>query len=295
MSATGSVVIASANRPHILKETVRSVLEQTVQPQELVVSVPQEQDFPLVPDEFPARVKRVIAPTGLARQRNFGFRALTVKTDFVTFLDDDIILHRDYLYYLSQAFATRPHAVCIMGHLLANGNISLERAKELCHSPPKSPQNLQSDYYATSATWGHLYGANMSFAWHFLEQECFDERLPLYSEMEDTDMGTRARRRGEVGYYFACQGVHLQAASGRINYKKRGFSQIMNFYYLVRKGTIPAEGHKQHVVKKIAANAVLVLLPRQTRKRIGLPIGNLYAVRHILVGRIEPELILNLK
>jgi len=182
-----------------------------------------------------------------------------------------------------------------MGHLLANGNISLERARALCYAPPKEPKALEDKYYATSATWGYLYGANMSFRWHFLEREPFDERLPLYSEMEDTDMGTRARRCGEVGYYFACQGVHLQAASGRINYKKRGFSQIMNFYYLAHKGTIPTKDYKRYLVKKVAANAVLLLLPRQTRKRIGLLIGNLYAVRHILVGRIEPELILNLK
>jgi glycosyltransferase involved in cell wall biosynthesis len=44
MSATCSVIIASTNRPLILKEAVSSLLEQTFQPIEIVVSVIKENE-----------------------------------------------------------------------------------------------------------------------------------------------------------------------------------------------------------------------------------------------------------
>jgi GT2 family glycosyltransferase len=135
----------------------------------------------------------------------------------------------------------------------------------------------------------------MSFKWEFLEQEKFDERLPLYSEMEDIDMGTRARRSGEVGYYFACVGVHLQTTSGRINHRMHGFSQIMNGYYLICKGTMPKENLYQVTIKTVLINLILSFYPKQTRKRIGRLSGNIYALSNIIIGNVRPELILKLK
>ena len=295
MTVTCSVIIASTNRPLILKEAIDSLLEQTFQPIEIVVSVIKEEDFPNPEKEFPPNVRRVISPPGLTTQRNFGFNSLTQKTDFVSYIDDDVILHQDYLKNLSEIFDQREKVVCVMGHLLANGGITLEDAKILCQSPPENPNYLKEKYYATAANWGKLYGCNMSFKWEFLEQEKFDERLPLYSEMEDTDMGTRARRAGEVGYYFACVAVHLRIDSGRINYRKHGFSQIMNYYYLGCKGTIPQEGINLYIIKKILVNLILSLNFKQTRKRIGLLYGNIYATYNILRGNIMPELILKIK
>jgi len=295
MSITCSVIIASTNRPLIIREAVQSLLEQTLQPREIIISVVKEEDFPYSEKDFPSKVRRVISPPGLTIQRNFGFKSLKEKTDFVTYIDDDVILHRDYLANMSEVFAQRQNVVCVMGHLLANGRVTLEEAKALCNSPPDNPNTLKEKYYATAATWGSLYGCNMSFKWDFLEKEQFDERLPLYSEMEDTDMGTRARRCGEVGYYFACVGVHLQTTSGRINHKKHGFSQIMNAYYLACKGTIPKDNINRYVLKKFIANFVLSFVPQETKKRIGLVSGNMYAIKNILKGNIKPELIKNIE
>jgi len=295
MSITCSVIIASTNRPLIIREAVQSLLEQTLQPREIIISVVKEEDFPYSEKDFPSKVRRVISPPGLTIQRNFGFKSLKEKTDFVTYIDDDVILHRDYLANMSEVFAQRQNVVCVMGHLLANGRVTLEEAKALCNSPPDNPNTLKEKYYATAATWGSLYGCNMNFKWDFLEKEQFDERLPLYSAMEDTDMGTRARRCGEVGYYFACVGVHLQTTSGRINHKKHGFSQIMNAYYLACKGTIPKDNINRYVLKKFIANFVLSFVPQETKKRIGLVSGNMYAIKNILKGNIKPELIKNIE
>jgi len=295
MSITCSVIIASTNRPLIIREAVQSLLEQTLQPREIIISVVKEEDFPYSEKDFPSKVRRVISPPGLTIQRNFGFKSLKEKTDFVTYIDDDVILHRDYLANMSEVFAQRQNVVCVMGHLLANGGVTLEEAKALCNSPPDNPNTLKEKYYATAATWGSLYGCNMSFKWDFLEKEQFDERLPLYSEMEDTDMGTRARRCGEVGYYFACVGVHLKTTSGRINYRMHGFSQIMNGYYLICKGTMPKENLYQGIIKTVLRNLILSFNPKQTRKRIGLLSGNIYALSNIIIGNVRPELILKLK
>ncbi len=82
MNATCSVIIASTNRPLILKEAISSLLEQTFQLIEIIVSVIKEEDFPNPEKEFPPYVRGVISPPGLTTQRNFGFKSLTQKNRF---------------------------------------------------------------------------------------------------------------------------------------------------------------------------------------------------------------------
>ena len=159
MTLSCSVIIASTNRPQLLKETILSIAKQTLLPKEVVISAIKQEDFPqaLNLDLLPFKVKYLISLPGLSCQRNFGFKALTQKTDFVSFFDDDIILHHDYLLKMSSIFLEYKNCICAMGPLLANGNICLEDAKSLCTSPPSLGENTNK-YYATSASWGSLYG-----------------------------------------------------------------------------------------------------------------------------------------
>lgn len=297
MANSCSVVIASTNRPEILKEIIFSLRNQTLLPKEVIVSVVKLEDYPQELNDlsFPFEMRCVISAKGLAKQRNYGFESLLSRTDFVCFFDDDLILHEEYLRKMASTFAENESCVCCMGHLLANGDITIGEAKELCLSPPDIGEN-KDKYYATSAEWGQLYGCNMCFRWGFLLKEKFDERLPLYSEMEDVDMGTRARRVGDVGYYFGSLAVHLKVSSGRINNRMHGFSQIMNAFYLAKKGSIPMRYTiLQIVLRKPIQNFILIFVPKQTSKRVKLLYGNFYALINILLGNIDPELLLKLK
>jgi GT2 family glycosyltransferase len=182
-----------------------------------VLSVIRESDTPeeAFANSFPFPVIRVLSSPGLTRQRNLGVRSLTTDAGIVLLLDDDMILHREYIAKVSRTFTEHPACVCLMGHLLANGDVSEEEANRLVNSPIDLGEKA-GRYFPVKARWGSLYGCNMSFRRQYLEQEPFDERLPLYSEMEDTDMGTRIRKYGEIGYSFGPLAVHLKTGSGSV-------------------------------------------------------------------------------
>jgi GT2 family glycosyltransferase len=289
-----AVVIASTQRADILSKTLVSVTNQSRRADEIIVSVTSETDFPEKP--FPSYVRRILSRPGASAQRNAGVDALMSRPLFVAFLDDDLVLHSDYLKNMERIFISKPQAMLVMGHLLANGNISFDEAQNLAAFPPDCGANA-GRYYPVRGTYGGVYGANMCVRFSLLESERFDERLPLYSMMEDVDIGTRARQYGEVGYYFGSMAVHLRAESGRINLRAHGFAEVMNPMYLGCKGTIPKwDAILKFVLRTPVANAVLACIQHQRRfERWQRLVGNLYALGYILRCRIEPELILELE
>lgn len=292
-----SVVIASTNRPTVLAETVRYLNLQKEKPLEVILSLIREGDLDpsFDPGSAPFPIKVLTGEPGLTKQRNRGIASVDERAAFVCLLDDDVLIHEDFLGAVCSIMEDHADCVCVMGHLARNGDVSLEEAKKLL-AGPIDPAEAAKAYIPVHARHGGLYGCNMTFRKEPLQLEKFDERLPLYSEMEDTDMGTRIRKHGVVAYSFRCQGVHLKTQSGRINYRMHGFSQIMNAWYLMKKGSLPrGEVVLKIVARKLLQNALMVFHPRQTRKRLALVRGNIFALRCILAGRVEPELITKLR
>jgi len=275
-----AVVIASTMRPVTLAATLSSLNDQSRPADEIVVSVVSPSDLP---ESSTARV--VYSERGASRQRNRGTEALSEETDIVAFLDDDMILHRDYLHGIEAVFAATPDAALIMGHLLANGEISAAEASALLESP------VSSTHYAVSqAAFGGVYGCNMCVRYRVAREEPFDERLPLYSVMEDMDLGTRVRRHGHVGYYYGSLAVHLRTSEGRVCHRVLGFSEVMNPAYLALKKTIPrSHALSNFIIRKPAANLCRIVTGPQRRHRWERLIGNCVALRDILTGRVNPE------
>jgi GT2 family glycosyltransferase len=189
---------------------------------------------------------------------------------------------------MARHFEQRPNLILAMGHLLGNGNIAEDAAWSLVSSPPDVGANA-GKYYATTQTWGHVYGANMCVRGTFAAVEAFDENLPLYSLMEDVDFGTRCRRAGEVGYSYDALAVHLRTPGGRINEKQLGFSEIMNPAYLMVKGTVPLTMFPRHVLRTPAINMLRGLIPSNHSRRQCF-VGNAAALLSLLRGRIDPSL-----
>ena len=260
--------------------TLSSLNDQSRPADEIVVSVVSPTDLP---ESLIARV--VYSERGASRQRNTGTEALSEDTDIVAFLDDDMILHRDYLHGIEAIFAATPDAALIMGHLLANGGISNAQAAALLDGP------VSSTHYAISqTTFGGVYGCNMCVRYDVARKEPFDERLPLYSVMEDMDLGTRVRRHGHVGYYYGSLAVHLRTNEGRVCHRVLGFSEVMNPAYLALKKTIPrSHALLSFVIRKPIANLCRIVTGPERRHRWERFIGNCVALRGILTGRVSPE------
>lgn len=283
-----AVVIASHMRPVALAATLSSLSGQSRPADEIVVSVVGPDDLP---DAMPAGVKAICSDRGASRQRNRGTQALSTNTDIVVFLDDDMTLHRDYLRGMESIFSATPDAALIMGHLIINGGVSIETASELADCPVDSTQ-----YDVKQTTFGDVYGCNMCVRFDVAVAEPFDERLPLYSYMEDVDFGTRVRRHGHVGYYYGSLAVHLRTSEGRVSHRALGFAEVMNPAYLASKGTVPRlHALSNFILRKPLSNLARTITgPGRVQRRERF-IGNCIALRYILAGRLDPDHVTNIE
>ncbi|MEX2430633.1 MAG: glycosyltransferase family 2 protein [Dehalococcoidia bacterium] len=109
MPLTSSVIIATANRPEPLRETLATLAAQTLLPDEVIVvdasEAPHTADLirQLAPS-FPVPLHCLpAAKKAAAAQRNQG--ADHAQGDLFFFLDDDLLIEPDFLHHVVQVFA----------------------------------------------------------------------------------------------------------------------------------------------------------------------------------------------
>jgi len=287
-----AVVLASAGRPELLGEALRTVGGQRDVEFITVVSVPDDASLP--PDRSLLDGVRVVTGVrGLAAQRNAGLDALDADTVVVAFFDDDSVLREDWLSTAVVFFESEPEVVALTGRVLLDGavkgEISLERtdaALAASRSTPKTGRWRDTQ---------ELYGCNFAMRLDRCEGERFDERLPLYSWLEDHDMARRLLRRGTLAAVDDCVIVHRAAASGgRENHLRLGYSQVMNPLYLWQKGSFTLPFAVRHLGRRVAKNGVLSMAgPAKEARRERLR-GNLLAFRDARSRRFTPERIVDL-
>ena len=164
----------------------------------------------------------------------------------------------------------------------------------------KPQTDFDRTFFVNKSDWGGLYGCNMNIRRNLFEKEQFDERLPLYSLLFETDFAFRAKKHGLVGDFIQCKAVHLQVQQGRVSEAKLGFAQVMNLVYLWNKQIgAPAYHVGRHIIQVTVANLVWSIFPGRDRRkgvdRAGRLKGNLIAFSYLVRGRIRPEAILTVK
>ena len=114
-----SVVVATRDRPELLRECLASILAGTVLPDRLVVvdNAPSTDDTATLVAELAAdepRLRYVREDrAGLARAHNAGLAAVT--TPLVAFTDDDVVVDPRWLERLPTAFADDDQVGCVTG------------------------------------------------------------------------------------------------------------------------------------------------------------------------------------
>src|ERR1700731_4459632 len=116
---TVAVVISSVNRPRTLYETLLSVLRQRRLAGQIILSVPGEDDV-LPETRALSGVSVIHCRLGLTRQRNGAIDALAPAIELVSFVDDDVELHDDYLERIVSVFREQPEVVLVDGRVLAD-------------------------------------------------------------------------------------------------------------------------------------------------------------------------------
>lgn len=292
-----AVIICSVGRPVILHDTVCSIQRQRLAPSQILIVSPSL-DHVLPETLTLPGVLFVSSSLGSTVQRNRGLQSVDRGTDLVAFLDDDMELCRSYLYEMSRLFLAHSDLVIACGTLLHDGGrnslITREQARRVCcEEDDRSQQSVSPSYVPLD--WA--YGCNMIARWASVSEVRFDERLPLYAWLEDSDYGFRCTigRHGPVTCVSA-KGVHLGWRGGRTSGVRFGFSQIVNPLYLWRKAKVFPLRHIiiQYWLRCLAGNILGTLTRDPKWDRPGGLKGNLLGFKHLLSGSCDPSRIVQM-
>jgi GT2 family glycosyltransferase len=283
------VIIPSLGRPATLHETLLSVLGQSRQPGQIIVSVPD--DSHLAPESRQLAITFVRSETGLCRQRNRAIEALQPGIERVTFLDDDIELHADYFEQVAQLFAAHPEVVLADGKVLRDARDMSRAEAQAIIAAAATPHGAAVKTIGPQLA----YGCNLTVRRNALAKLRFDERLPLYGYMEDRDFAFGCARLGAVMRCDSAMLVHLRPTAGRISARRFGFSQVMNPLYLWSKGNYVTRRHVAwQVCRPFLINGARAVASNEKALRWRQFAGNCYALTLALRGRIAPEEMLRL-
>jgi GT2 family glycosyltransferase len=263
---------------------------QTRPPDEVIVAAPDDTHVEAAPVDL--NVAYVFGANGLTAQRNLALDKAVVRSDIVTFFDDDFLPADDYLEGVVGAFATHPDWAVVTGQVVQDGINGAGLEFEAGITSLREARSGGVNYTACELV--GAYGCNMSMRTQQIAGMRFDERLPLYGWQEDTDFTQRLRKHGRIVRVSTLQGVHLGVKSGRVSGVRFGYSQIANPIYLIRKGNMPARFGATLICRNVLANLGRSLWPEPWVDRRGRLAGNMLAVWHVVQGRVEPEYIMKL-
>ena len=288
MDLRTAVIIATKGRPHEVSSLLETLALQTVSPDMIIISACDPSD---IEQASVARkdVEVLFGTPGLPAQRNRALFSIRGKCDIVIFFDDDFIPSRYWIENLTILLTTRPDVVCVTGKVLIDGvtigglerseGVSLVREADASKPLAIDGYKVQNDQSP--------YGCNMAFRAQSIENLTFDERLVLYGWLEDSDFAFRVGKQRI--WTDALWGVHLGSTRARASGLSFGYSQVVNPWYLLKKGSMTHFGIFRTISRALARNAVGSVFENSHIDRRGRLKGNMIAFKDIVFGRWAPE------
>lgn len=281
------VIFPSINRPQMLHESVLSVVKQSV-PSRILVSVPGKEHVSPETLALPG-VELVLSPRGLCAQRNTALRQIADRDTVIFFFDDDVEVERRYVEEMLLLFEQRPTVSLASGINVGlgapAGTLTRDTAKSLIQS--KLAQSPETGIIPVRS----VIGCKMCFRGSLMGSVQFDERLPLYAYMEDFDFSLQCKKHGELVLNRACLMVHIETAEGRMGSRRRGFSEIVNPFYIYKKKI--GAGFTRTIVGSLRRTLRSARGYADPGGRDQLR-GNLIGWTKVITGRVDPEYMLKL-
>ena len=261
-------------RPKPLLQLLQSVQEQTVYPNEILIidgSINQETEFILKENHFDNLHYFAVPPEhrGLTKQRNYGISKVNLSSEIVCFLDDDIVLEKDYFEKLLQTYQIFPDALGVGGYITnetqwsfvgANYNVPINefyfdgwKRKDSSRFILRKKLGLDSDCppgYSSMYSHGRsigflppsgkvyetemLMGGVSSFRKKVFNTIQFSTYFEGYGLYEDADFTLRVAKTGKLYLNTAAQLNHYHDASGRPNQYRYGKMVVKNGWYVWR-------------------------------------------------------------
>jgi GT2 family glycosyltransferase len=285
------VIIATKGRPQEVSNLIDRLAQQTVLPDMIIVSACDHNDVPqngVTAKNF----ELIFGFPGLPAQRNRALSSAHGRFDIVVFFDDDFIPSRYWIEHTQLLLVAQSDVVSVTGRVLADGVTTgglewsegqaiVENADSFMKMAATSNYKILDNHSA--------YGCNMAYRAKDIESLRFDERLVLYGWLEDRDFSFRTRAKGRTTWTDALWGVHLGTTHARVSGLRFGYSQVVNPWYLMKKGSMTPYETGRSILSGLAANTLGTLLRNSHVDRWGRLKGNVAGVTDILLGRWAPE------
>ena len=261
-------------RPQPLLSLLKSVAEQTVYPDQILIvdgssndetmQILQKNTFGNIEYHKVSEENR-----GLTKQRNFGIEKVGNDIEFVCFLDDDIVLESRYFEELLYTYEKYPEALGVGGYInnevvwkklnpsqrptdkefaydgwIRSDGSRFVLRKRLGLDTKLPPAYFPNFAHGRSVSFlppsGKIYeveqlmGGVASYPKNVLDDQKFSEYFEGYGLYEDADYTLRLSNRGKLYVNTAAQLAHHHEASGRPNQFYYGKMVVRNGWYVWR-------------------------------------------------------------
>jgi GT2 family glycosyltransferase len=248
MGAT--LLITTLNRPIELRRCIESIVDQTLPPEEIVVIDASDEAHRSSLEDLvrPKGIRLVHLPArrGRTRQLNTGIR--TSRGDPVIIVDDDVVLDRDFVRAMVDAFESGGPQVGAIQGTMTNDTYTYSPFRVLRalfllpqHTKRQPGRLLPSGYYTipvrpprpTDAEAVRLTATG--FRKHVLQQFGLDESLDGYALKEDIDLSYRVSRRYRVLVIPDARFLHLKTPTARIDVREKARMHVVNNFWFFSK------------------------------------------------------------
>jgi|GEM_PF-244220 len=217
-----SIVIPTCDREKSLKLLLDSILQQTKLPKEVIIvddgndftihELTKKQSQRFVSKGIQLRYLRNLKEKSVSAVRNLG--AMQAREEIVLFLDDDVVLNKNYIEEILKTYEEYPNAVGVQG-LIANMPMSSKMLIILNkiffgnHLEPNQCRILPSGN--TTYPYSRLNkvincqwftGCNQSYRRSIVKTQVFDEKLKRLSSREDMDFSYKLFKRRPDSLYL---------------------------------------------------------------------------------------------
>ncbi|MFI1772210.1 glycosyltransferase family 2 protein [Thalassobellus citreus] len=279
MNKTFTLIICTYLRSTPLLELLMSVVKQSLYPNEILIidgstndktkKILEQYNFKKVKYYKVDNLNR-----GLTKQRNYGINLVSEDSEIVCFLDDDIILEKDYFEQLLNTYITFPEALAVGGYITnevtwkqSNKNTnpskfyfdgwirnepSRFKLRRKFGLQPDVPPGFMPDFSnGRSVSFlppsGRVYnveqlmGGVSSYKKEVFKTLSFSPYFEGYGLYEDADFSLRLAKQGKLYINTKAQLQHHHNGSGRPNKYHYGKMVIRNGWYVWRiKNTNPS-------------------------------------------------------
>lgn len=272
MSKLFTLIVCTYMRPKPLLKLLQSVHKQTLYPHAILIvdgSTNADTEKMLLENKFKhLKYYKVSAQDrGLTKQRNYGIGLVADTSEFICFLDDDIVLTPTYFEHLIGTYKTHPAALAVGGYI-AN-EVQWEQADQLQDPSkfyydgwmrsepsrfklrkklglqPKAVPGIMPDFsHGRPVSFlppsGKVYqieqlmGGAASYRKNIFEELRFSTYFQGYGLYEDADFSLRLAKLGNIYLNTNAQLAHYHEVSGRPNQYNYGKMVVRNGWYVWR-------------------------------------------------------------